>query len=130
MIQSLATFFTNIMQRWLPDAFLFAIILTFVVLISGVVVEDKTVNQMIDFWGDGIWNLLTFSMQALLTLVTGYVLAKTPLVKRLLYLVGGVAKTPGQAIMLMTVIALLSGWVNWGFGLIASGLLQEKLHKE
>tara|TARA_R110000782_G_scaffold57256_11_gene119437 strand:- start:309 stop:1637 length:1329 start_codon:yes stop_codon:yes gene_type:complete len=127
MIQSLATFFTNIMQRWLPDAFLFAIILTFVVLISGVVVEDKTVNQMIDFWGDGIWNLLTFSMQALLTLVTGYVLAKTPLVKRLLYLVGGVAKTPGQAIMLMTVIALLSGWVNWGFGLIASGLFAREI---
>mgnify|MGYP003672048681 FL=1 len=115
------------MQRWLPDAFLFAIILTFVVLISGVVVEDKTVNQMIDFWGDGIWNLLTFSMQALLTLVTGYVLAKTPLVKRLLYLVGGVAKTPGQAIMLMTVIALLSGWVNWGFGLIASGLFAREI---
>ena len=92
------------MQRWLPDAFLFAIILTFLVLISGVVVEDRSVNQMINFWGDGIWNLLTFAMQALLTLVTGYVLAKTPLVKRLLYLISGIAKTPGQAIILMTFI--------------------------
>lgn len=127
MIQSLANFFTRIMQRWLPDAFLFAIILTFVVLISGVVVEDRSVNQMIDFWGDGIWNLLTFSMQALLTLVTGYVLAKTPLVKRILHLISGVAKTPGQAIVLMTVIALLSGWVNWGFGLIASGLFAREI---
>ncbi len=127
MIQSLANFFTRIMQRWLPDAFLFAIILTFVVLISGVVVEDRSVNQMIDFWGDGIWNLLTFSMQALLTLVTGYVLAKTPLVKRMLHLIGGVARTPGQAIVLMTVIALLSGWVNWGFGLIASGLFAREI---
>ena len=115
------------MQRWLPDAFLFAIILTFVVLISGVVVEDRSVNQMIDFWGDGIWNLLTFSMQALLTLVTGYVLAKTPLVKRILHLISGVARTPGQAIILMTVIALLSGWINWGFGLIASGLFAREI---
>jgi len=127
LIQSLANFFTRIMQRWLPDAFLFAIILTFVVLISGVVVEDRSVNQMIDFWGDGIWNLLTFSMQALLTLVTGYVLAKTPLVKRILHLISGVARTPGQAIVLMTVIALLSGWVNWGFGLIASGLFAREI---
>jgi short-chain fatty acids transporter len=127
LIQSLANFFTRIMQRWLPDAFLFAIILTFVVLISGVVVEDRSVNQMIDFWGDGIWNLLTFSMQALLTLVTGYVLAKTPLVKRILRLISGVASTPGQAIVLMTVIALLSGWVNWGFGLIASGLFAREI---
>jgi short-chain fatty acids transporter len=127
LIQSLANFFTRIMQRWLPDAFLFAVILTFVVLISGVVVEDRSVNQMIDFWGDGIWNLLTFSMQALLTLVTGYVLAKTPLVKRILHLISGVARTPGQAIILMTVIALLSGWVNWGFGLIASGLFAREI---
>lgn len=127
MIQSLANFFTRIMQRWLPDAFLFAVILTFVVLISGVVVEDRSVNQMIDFWGDGIWNLLTFSMQALLTLVTGYVLAKTPLVKRILRLISGVASTPGQAIVLMTVIALVSGWVNWGFGLIASGLFAREI---
>ena len=127
MIQSLANFFTRIMQRWMPDAFLFAIILTFVVLISGVVVEDRSVNQMVDFWGDGIWNLLTFSMQALLTLVTGYVLAKTPLVKRILQLISGVARTPGQAIVLMTVIALLSGWINWGFGLIASGLFAREI---
>jgi len=127
LIQSLANFFTRIMQRWLPDAFLFAIILTFVVLICGVIAEDKSVNQMIDFWGDGIWNLLTFSMQALLTLVTGYVLAKTPFVKRILQLISGVAKTPGQAIILMTVIALLSGWVNWGFGLIASGLFAREI---
>ena len=127
MVQSLANFFTRVMQRWLPDAFLFAIILTFVVLISGVVVEDRSVNQMIDFWGDGIWNLLTFAMQALLTLVTGYVLAKTPLVKRLLHLISGIAKTPGQAIVLMTFIALISGWINWGFGLIASGLFAREI---
>jgi len=127
LIQSLANFFTRIMQRWLPDAFLFAVILTFVVLISGVVAEDKSVNQMINFWGDGIWNLLTFSMQALLTLVTGYVLAKTPFVKSILRLISGVARTPGQAIVLMTVIALLCGWVNWGFGLIASGLFAREI---
>lgn len=127
MIQSLANFFTRIMQRWLPDAFLFAIILTFVVLIAGVVVEDKPVNQMIDFWGDGVWNLLTFSMQALLTLVTGHVLAQTPLVKRILHLIGGIARTPGQAVVLMTVIALICGWVNWGFGLIASGLFAREI---
>ncbi len=127
MIQSLANFFTRIMQRWLPDAFLFAIILTFVVLIGGVAVEQNSPNQMVGFWGDGVWNLLTFSMQALLTLVTGHVLAQTALVKRGLRFIGGLASTPGQAIVLMTVIALICGWINWGFGLIASGLFAREL---
>ncbi|RKZ49104.1 MAG: short-chain fatty acid transporter [Gammaproteobacteria bacterium] len=127
MVQSLANFFTRIMQRWLPDAFLFAIILTFIVLFGGVFAADKSVNQMIDFWGDGVWNLLTFSMQALLTLVTGHVLAQTPLVNRGLRSIASLAKTPGQAIVLMTVIALICGWINWGFGLIASGLFAREI---
>jgi short-chain fatty acids transporter len=130
VIRSLANFFTRIMQRWLPDAFLFAIVLTFVVLIGGIIVEDKSANQMIGFWGGGIWNLLTFSMQALLTLVTGHVLAQTSLVKSSLRSIAGFARTPSQAIILMTVIALISGWINWGFGLIASALLAREIAQQ
>ena len=127
MIQALAGLFTRIMQRWLPDAFLFAIILTFVVLLGGIFVEHKPINQMVEFWGDGVWNLLTFSMQALLTLVTGHVLAQTTFVNRGLRSIGGLANTPGQAIVLMTIIALICGWINWGFGLIASGLFAREI---
>ncbi len=127
MIQSLANFFTRIMQRWLPDAFLIAVILTFVVLIGGVVAEDKSLNQMVDYWGGGIWNLLTFAMQVILTLVTGAVLAQSPLVHGALRSVAGKAHTPEQAIMLMTVISLLCCWINWGFGLIASALFAREM---
>jgi short-chain fatty acids transporter len=127
VIRSLAHFFTRIMQRWLPDAFLFAVILTFVVLIGGVVVEDRSINQMIDYWGDGIWNLLAFSMQVILTLITGHVLAQTTLVHGFLRKIAGIAQTPGQAIVLMAVIALICGWINWGFGLIASGLFAREI---
>jgi short-chain fatty acids transporter len=127
LIRSLANFFTRIMQRWIPDAFLFAIILTFVVLIGGVVAEDRSVNQMIDYWGGGVWNLLTFSMQVILTLVTGHVLAQTSLVHGSLRKLAGVARTPGQAIVVMAVIALICGWINWGFGLIASGLFAREI---
>ena len=127
MIQSLANFFTRIIQRWLPDAFLFAVILTFVVLLGGVVVEDRSVNQMVDYWGGGIWNLLTFSMQVILTLVTGHVLAQTSMVHSFLRKIAGIARTPAQAIVLMTVIAMICGWINWGFGLIASGLFAREI---
>lgn len=122
MIQSLAGFFTRIMQRWLPDAFLFAVLLTFVVLIAGIVGENKSPHEMVTYWGGGIWNLLTFSMQIMLTLVTGHVLAQAPLIKRGLRAIAGLAKTPSQAIMLVTGMALICCWINWGFGLIAGAL--------
>lgn len=127
MVQSLANFFTRIMQRWLPDAFLFAVILTFVVLLGGVLAEGKTPHQMINYWGTGLWNLLTFSMQVMLTLVTGHMLAQTPAVHGALRSVAGIAKTPGQAIVMMTLIALFGCWINWGFGLIASALFAREM---
>tara|TARA_B100000446_G_scaffold47134_2_gene43471 strand:+ start:7378 stop:8670 length:1293 start_codon:yes stop_codon:yes gene_type:complete len=115
------------MHRWLPDAFLFALILTFVVLIAGVLAEQRTPHQMAVYWGGGVWDLLTFSMQVLLTLVTGHVVAQAPLIKRTLRAIAQLASTPAQAIMLMTFVAMLCCWLNWGFGLIASALFAREI---
>ncbi|MBL4566546.1 MAG: short-chain fatty acid transporter [Porticoccus sp.] len=130
MIRSLSSFFTGIMQRWLPDAFIIAIILTFVVLIAGILGQDHTPAKMAQFWGDGVWNLLVFSMQVTITLVTGSVLAQTPAVKKILQKLASLAKTPGQAIVLMTVIALICCWISWGFGLITSALMAREIARQ
>ena len=130
MIRSLSNFFTRIMQRWLPDAFIIAIILTFVVMIAGVLSQDHSPAKMAQFWGDGVWNLLVFSMQVIITLVTGSVLAQTPTIKRGLRKLASLAKTPGQAIILMTAIALICCWISWGFGLIASALMAREIARQ
>lgn len=130
MIRSLSNFFTRIMQRWLPDAFIIAIILTFVVLVAGVLSQDHSPAKMAQFWGDGVWNLLVFSMQVIITLVTGSVLAQTPTIKRGLRKLASLAKTPGQAIILMTAIALICCWISWGFGLITSALMAREIARQ
>lgn len=130
MIRSLSNFFTGIMQRWLPDAFIIAIILTFAVLIGGILGEGHSPLKMVQFWGDGIWNLLVFSMQITITLVTGSVLAQTVAVKRCLRKLASIAKTPGQAIVLMTIIALICCWISWGFGLITSALMAREIARQ
>ena len=127
MIRSLSNLFTRIMQRWMPDAFIFAILLTFIVLLAGILGETQRPSEMVRFWGDGVWNLLVFSMQVTVTLVTGSVLAQTAPVKKLLRSLACLAKTPGQAIILMTSIALICGWISWGFGLITSALLAREI---
>lgn len=130
MIRSLSNFFTGIMQRWLPDAFIIAIVLTFVVLIGGVLGQGHTPAKMVEFWGDGVWNLLVFSMQVTITLVTGSVLAQTTVVKQGLRKLASLAKTPSQAIILMTAIALICCWISWGFGLITSALMAREIAKQ
>lgn len=75
-------FFNGIMQRYLPDPFLFVIILTFAVFGFGLIFTDSTSINLVQYWGEGFWGLLAFSMQMILVLVTGHVLASSPLCKK------------------------------------------------
>ena len=82
---------------------------------------------MVRLWGDGVWDLLVFSMQVTITLFTGSVLAQTEAVRGGLKKIASIAKTPEQAIVLMTMIALICCWISWGFGLIASALMARQI---
>ena len=82
---------------------------------------------MVRLWGDGVWDLLVFSMQVTITLFTGSVLAQTEAIREGLKKIASIAKTPEQAIVLMTMIALICCWISWGFGLIASALMARQI---
>ena len=127
MVRSMAGVFSRVMQRWMPDAFVFAIILTLIVFISGITFEQKGFNQMIDFWGAGVWKLLAFSMQMVFILVTGHVLANTLLIKRFLARIATVANTPTKAIIITSLVASLASWFNWGFGLVVGALIAKEI---
>ncbi|WP_106496386.1 short-chain fatty acid transporter [Lentibacillus sp. Marseille-P4043] len=123
MFKSLTNFFDRMVQRFLPDAFLFAIILTFVVFVLGITFTDSSAVQMVEHWGTGFWDLLAFAMQMSLIVVTGYILANTPFVKKILSKISTLANTPGQAILLVTFVAAIACLINYGFGLVVGALL-------
>src|SRR5699024_7369194 len=80
---------------------------------------------MTKYWGDGFWDLLEFAMQMSLIVVTGYILANTPTVKKALVKTSLLAKNPGQAIILVTIVTL----INYGFGLVVGALLSIQIAK-
>ncbi|MGJ9457659.1 short-chain fatty acid transporter [Oceanobacillus sp. CF4.6] len=121
-MKGLTSFFDRMVQRYLPDAFLFAIILTIVVYLLGVLFTDSGPVQMIEHWGTGFWDLLAFAMQMALVVVTGYILASAPVVKNLLAKLSTLANTPAQAIMLVTFVAIIACLINYGFGLVVGAL--------
>ena len=128
-MRALTNFFDRLVQRYLPDAFLFAIILTLVVFVMGIFMTGSTPIQMVEYWGTGFWDLLAFSMQMALVVVTGYVLANTPIVKSILEKTSTLAKSPVQAIMLVTVIATVASLINYGFGLVVGALMAIQIAK-
>ena len=83
-------------------------------------IEGHGPIAVIGMWGNGFWDLLAFSMQMLLVLVTGFMLASTPPVKRVLVALARCVKSPGAAILTVSVVSLIAHWINWGFGLIVS----------
>ena len=72
------------MEKYLPDPYIFVVILTLVVVIMGVVLTDSSPLDMAIYWGDGFWKLLAFTMQMVVVLAAGHVLAHSPLFQKLL----------------------------------------------
>lgn len=128
-MKRIVSFFNRVMQRYLPDPFLFVVILTFVVFGLGIILTDSGPYQMVQHWGSGFWGLLAFSMQMVLVLVTGHVLASSTPFKKGLGALASLSKTPGQAIIYVTVVSIVASWINWGFGLVIGALFAKELAK-
>ncbi|MFD1927469.1 short-chain fatty acid transporter [Sporosarcina siberiensis] len=120
----------TIMERYLPDPYIFVAILTLVVFLLGLGLTDSSPMDMVTHWGDGFWALLAFTMQMVIVLVAGHVLASSPFFKKLLSTLAGIAKTPGQAIVLVSVVSLIACWINWGFGLVIGALFAKEIAKK
>lgn len=130
MFRRLTHFFVALVQKYLPDPFLFAVILTIIVFLGGALLTDSSAYQMVQHWGGGFWNLLTFSMQMVLVLVTGHALANSGPVKKVLQTIASTAKTPAAAIMITVFVAAIASWINWGFGLVVGALLGREMARQ
>jgi short-chain fatty acids transporter len=119
-----------IMERYLPDPYVFVAILTLLVFGLGVGLTDSSPLDMVVHWGDGFWGLLSFTMQMVIVLVAGYVLAISPVFKKLLSTLANLAKSPGSAILLVSFVSLIACWINWGFGLVIGALFAKEIAKK
>jgi short-chain fatty acids transporter len=120
----------NFMQKYLPEPFIFAIILTFVAIVVAMPVCHQSIAEVVSNWGGGVWNLLGFSMQMALVLVTGATLAAAPLIKKGISRLASMPKTPAGAIALVTAISAVACWLNWGFGLIVGAIFAKEIAKK
>jgi len=128
--------FTNgcvhIMSKYLPDAFIFAIVLTIITFLGGIGLTGQSPFQMILHWAGpkGFFGLLSFTMQMVLVLVLGSAMAQAPVFKRILQKFAKSAKTPVRGIMITAFVSVIACWINWGFGLVIGALLAREIAKE
>lgn len=130
MFQKLINSCVKLVQRYLPEPFIFAIILTVVAFAIALPVCDQTLVEVVENWGEGVWSLLAFSMQMALVLVCGSALAAAPIVKKGISRLAGMPKTPAGAIAFVSAISSVACWLNWGFGLIVGAILAKEVARK
>ncbi len=127
MIKGIARFFSQLVQRFLPDPLIFALLLTGVILVMSWALTPATPVDLVLMWGSGFWNLLAFTMQMAMILVTGHALASSGAARRTLSALAGVARTPAHGTMLVALLSGIACAINWGFGLVLGAMFAREV---
>lgn len=113
-------------ERYFPDALVFALLGIVVVFIGGLLLGETPSNLAIQ-GGKGFWGLVPFTMQMVMIVIGGYVVASAPLVYSVIVRIAMLPKTPRAAIVTVALFSMLTALISWGFSLIFSGLLTREL---
>lgn len=121
-MQKLGQHFTDLFKRYMPDAFVFALILTFVVAFAAWSGTSTSPVEILEAWYRGFWGLLEFGMQMTLLIVTGYAIALSPLIDRQINVVATKIKHPTQVYLIVIYFGLFASLISWGWVVIAAVL--------
>jgi short-chain fatty acids transporter len=110
-------------ERWVPDAFIFALLATVFVVAAARIATKSTLPAVVDAWGRGFWELIPFTMQMALIIITGHVLATSRPMGRFIRMVAAWPQSPRSAVAMVAFFSMGTSWINWGFSLIFSAML-------
>src|SRR5436190_7569691 len=127
MISRMALALTDWTKRWVPDAFVFALLGTLIVIVGALTATAASPAQIVDAWGRGFWELIPFTLQMSLVIITGHVLASSRPTLRMIRAIAGWPATPRGAVAMVAFFAMASSWFNWGFSLVFSAVLAREV---
>jgi len=127
ILERFARPFVVFVERYYPDPFVFAILLTLVALLMAVGLTSAGPIEAVTAWGDGLPGLLAFIAQLSITLLAAHALAHTDAVQRFLSRLGNVPRTPFQAYSLVCATAAFCHLIAWSLGLVAGALMARQV---
>lgn len=127
MLKTAGAICVRFSKQYVPNPFVFAILITLFIFLLGVLITPSSPMDMVSFWYLGFWDLLNFSMQMVAILLFGYVLASSPPVRRIIGKAAKLPQNPGQAIVLITLLAIGFGYLSWGLGLIVGAIAAKEV---
>ena len=113
-------------ERWFPDPLVFALLGVVLVFGLGLLLGESPGALAVQ-GGRAFWSLAPFTLQMVMVIVGGYVVASSRPVQRALAWLAGRPRTPRGAVALVALVSTVSSLLSWGLSLIVSGMLVRQL---
>ncbi|SDK81399.1 short-chain fatty acids transporter [Cryobacterium psychrotolerans] len=109
-------------EKWFPDAYVFALVGVFIVALAALA-NGSSPQTIVDSFGNGFWDLTAFTLQMSMVVLTGYVVATSPPVARLINRLAAVPQSAATAVSFVAFLSMSVSFLNWGLSLVFGGLL-------
>jgi short-chain fatty acids transporter len=126
VLERLGGFFSDVSLRWMPDAFIFALILTLLTMVMAAIFTPKGPADIVFHWSERFWGVLKFSMQSSYGLMLCTMLAMSPVFRAGFVKLAALPRTHFQVQLLNVVVATLLLVFHWGM-LVAAGLFAREI---
>lgn len=127
LISRFVVWFSHWSVRWVPDAFIFVLALTVIVFFAALCLTPHGPFQLIKFWVGGFWVLLTFGMQMCVLMLTGFTVADSRQVRKMLTAIIAIPKTRKSTVFLFTLFVGAIWWLHWGIGMMVGIIMGREL---
>ncbi|MFC7495476.1 MULTISPECIES: short-chain fatty acid transporter [unclassified Nocardioides] len=109
-------------EKWFPDAYVFALLGVVVVCVAALI-NGASPRTVVETFGDGFWDLAEFTLQMAMVVLTGYVVATSAPVARIIERIARYPSSAAGAVAFVALMSCLVSLLNWGLSLVFSGLL-------
>ena len=137
MISALGKRLSRWSERYVPDPFILALVLTVVTALAafffGAELQDETAVTRLSllgtFWFERLYakELMQFALQMVIILMTGHALAISAPVQRGIRRMATWASTPEAAVVLVALVACVASLFQWGLGAIAGAFMAREV---
>ena len=125
MLTKLGQKFTDAFTKYMPSAYVFALLLTLLIGLFALLFTNSKPITILEGWYDGFWKLLSFGMQIVLIIITAYCIAQSNPVKRGIDSLSKHIKTPTQVYLIVVALGSLLSLVSFGMVVVTAILARE-----
>jgi short-chain fatty acids transporter len=125
MITQLGQKFTDTFTKYMPSAYVFALLLTLISGLLAVILTDSQPITVLKGWYDGFWKLLSFGMQIVLIVITAYSIAQAPPVMKGIDLLSKKISTSVHVYLLVMIFGVIVTMTSFGMVVVTAILARE-----